>query len=196
MSVATIEQLQKIVTDETRSEEERRQAAEHILKLQGSEPNEAATLIGIFDHLLNRTWEEIQAEEDQRVAKENAKRKACPDCFRQQPIENDACDLCGHTPQNWLPGIERHPRRNKAGDIVNEKGEVLVKLSRSVGVQIDVYDAGQWRRWASTDASVAQLQHVVSKSGAPDAGWRIKHAAKILRLLKQDVPKTFYGETV
>src|SRR6266852_3253112 len=47
MSTATIEQLQRIVADDSRTAEERRHAAEHILKLQESdrEPKEPEPLV-------------------------------------------------------------------------------------------------------------------------------------------------------
>jgi hypothetical protein len=43
---------------------------------------------------------------------------------------------------------------------------------------------------------VDELKYVASRFGAPDAVWQVKHAANVLRLRGEMVPKTFYGDVV
>src|SRR5260370_27905911 len=140
MSAATIERLQKIVNDETRSAEEREQGAEHILKLQGKQLTEPSTeeddIKRIFDKLLDLG--QIEQKEDARIAAENAEKKACPECFRRQPISATAGELCGHTPaprSYTLASNETNPRRNQRDNIIDDHGNVIA-LGRQAGLYL------------------------------------------------------------
>jgi hypothetical protein len=139
--------------------------------------------------------EEIEEDTDKRVAKENSLRKSCPTCYRRQPIENAVCELCGHEPTSWLPSEERRPRQNRIGDILDNDGHVIA-TGKTIGAHLKAYAARSWLRWAATSASVDELKYIVSTFSGSDDGWRIKHAAIILRLRGETVPKTFWGEEV
>jgi hypothetical protein len=202
VSTATIEQLKRIMADESRPEQERQLAAEHILKLQqpaGQEPAPAADDLDQIRRIfaqMRLSPEQIEADEDERVARENAVRKACPECYQCQAIGNASCDLCGHEPDRWLPGVERSPRQNRIGDIIDENGNVVVPSSRASGAHVEAHAGRQWRRWASTNATVAELTHIVSRFSAPDADWKVQHAALVLKLLGHPIPVTFWGQTL
>jgi hypothetical protein len=139
--------------------------------------------------------EEIEADTDERVAKVNAVTKACPACYKCQPIANVVCDLCGHAPERWLPGEERPPRQNKIGDIV-DKNWTVVASGKAVGAQLKAHQAQSYLRWAATSASSDELKDIVSRTPDPGCTWKIRHAANILRLRGKDVPQTFWGEDV
>ncbi len=139
--------------------------------------------------------EEIEEDTDKRVAKENAVRKACPNCYRRQTIENVMCELCGHEPDRWLLSEERYPRQNRVGDIIDESGHVIA-TGKAIGGHLKAHAAQSWLRWASTNASVNELKYIVSTFSGSDDGWRIKHAATILKLRGEAVPRTFWGEEV
>jgi hypothetical protein len=199
VSTETLEHLQRIVSDESRTEEERRQAAEHILKLQppsltDKEEREKQEIRNIFK-AMRLSHEEIEADTDERVARENGTRKSCPTCYRRQPIGNAVCDLCGREPDRWLPSEERYPRQNRVGDIIDESGHVIA-TAKAIGGHLKAHAAQSWLRWASTNASVDELKCIVSTFSGSDDGWRIKHAATILRLRGETVPRTFWGEEV
>lgn len=198
----TIETLQRIVADDSRSEEERRQAAEHILKLQ--QPAEVSLaekeerdlqLVRAVFASMRLSPEQIEEDIDKRIANVNAATKACPKCYRCQPIENAVCDLCGHEPTSWLPGEERPPRQNKIGDIVDKNWNVIA-TGKAVGAQLKAHQAQCWLRWAATSASVDELKYIVSRTPDPGSNWKIRHAANILRLRGKDVPQTFWREDV
>ena len=140
--------------------------------------------------------EEIEADTDERVAKVNAVTKACPKCYRCQPIWNETCELCGNEPTSWLPGEERPPRQNKIGEIIDKSGNVIVPIGKAVGAQLKAHQAQCWLRWAATSASVDELKYIVSRTLDPGSSWKIRHAANILRLRGKDVPQTFWGEDV
>jgi hypothetical protein len=98
----TIEELQRIVADENRTEEERRQAAEHILKLQppslaDREEREKQEIRNIFKAMLGWDGE----EERKRQAAEDANMHVCSSCFLIQTKANTTCELCGST-NGWL----------------------------------------------------------------------------------------------
>jgi hypothetical protein len=107
VNTGTIEQLQRIVSDENRTEQERRQAAEHILKLQESnqepvapadkEEADRAMVRGIFDDLLD--LDGSKARERQRI--EDQTMHVCGACFTLQPRANVICELCGGS-EVWL----------------------------------------------------------------------------------------------
>jgi ribosomal protein L40E len=139
--------------------------------------------------------EEIEADTDERVAKENSIRKVCPKCYRRQPIESTICELCGHEPEHWLPSEERRPRQNKVGDIIDKDGHVVAQ-GKAVGAHLNAHSAQSWLRWAATSASVNELKYIVSTFSGSDDGWKVKHAAKILKLRGETVPTTFWGEEV
>jgi hypothetical protein len=195
----TIEDLQRIVSDESRTEEERRQAAEHILKLQppsltDKEEREKQEIRNIFK-AMRLSHEEIEEDTDKRIAKENTIRKVCPTCYRRQPIGNAVCELCGHEPTAWLLSEERRPRQNRIGDIIDNDGHVIA-TGKAIGGHLKAHAAKSWLRWAATSASVDELKYIVSTFSGSDDGWRIKHAAAVLRLRGETVPKTFWGEEV
>jgi hypothetical protein len=115
VSTATIEQLQRIVSDENRSETERKQAAEHILRLQESN-QEAAPPAESDEEQVRRIFANILgldgAEERHRI--EDQTMQVCASCFRLQPRTNTACELCSDA-AGWL--VPSQARKNAESDM-------------------------------------------------------------------------------
>lgn len=94
----TIEDLQRIVADESRTEEERRQAAEHILKLQTpSQPDQEET----DRALIRRVFSAMFGDERKQQEIDDVNMRVCSSCFLIQTKANVTCELCGST-EGWL----------------------------------------------------------------------------------------------
>jgi hypothetical protein len=157
-----------------RLSELKREVAELEARAKGEPPTEPAPaqtdnadgIKAAIERMLNDNNECPKAEEQDD--------KVCPSCYRCQPQESESCNLCGDTPDKWLPAQE--PTVRKGGGL--DEAAVL----------------RNWKKWLSTTATVEHLQYLVSKSSGND--WKVKYAAKILRLLGAPVPLDFYGENV
>jgi hypothetical protein len=107
----------------------------------------------------------------------NETHHVCSECWHRQPIEQDSvCELCGYeaAPDAWVKAnIETIPHKAHLADW----DPILDK---------------RWKVWASTVATVEELQHIISKHSGPS--WKIGHAARILRLQGKKIPKTFFGQ--
>jgi hypothetical protein len=119
------------------------------------------------------------AEEQSRIDAINSREKACESCYRRQSVANHTCELCNAEPVRWLPSAVAYPSD-----------------PQDAGKKRRLWEEHEWRKWIATSATIEHLQHVVSRSSAPGDGWKIKHAARILRLRGETVPHTFWGEIV
>jgi hypothetical protein len=140
MSVTTIEQLQRIVADESRTEEDRRQAAEHIIQLQeaGKEPApikeqeaEANLIKRIFDAILERDRSDSKQRQEEKTM------RVCTYCFRLQGKENATCELCGEA--GWLiPSVAKS----------NPEYEMFIRMA--AGYTIEQLEIALYSGWART----------------------------------------------
>lgn len=104
----------------------------------------------------------------------NETHHVCPNCWHRQPIEQDTCELCRAEPAMWMRAdIESLP------------------LPAHLQEWYPILDK-RWKVWASTIATVEELQHIISNWSGPS--WKIRHAATVLRLRGERIPKTFFGE--
>jgi hypothetical protein len=151
---------------------------------------------GIFDDILEmERYRDPYAEELARVAAINEVEKACPSCFRRQPREHDTCVVCGETPEVWLLSAPLPLHIDGQHNVVDDAGNVIA-TGRSVGIMKEAGFDDNWRRWAATSATVDELKYIVSRFSAPSDGWKVKHAACILKLVGENVPPDFYGGAV
>jgi hypothetical protein len=108
--VKTIEQLQRIVSDENRTEQERKTAAEHILKLQNSSQEPAPAAESADEQTIRRIFADMfgwdRAEEQKR--EEDRTLHVCTSCFLLQPRANAICELCGGSEEWLLPSESRN----------------------------------------------------------------------------------------
>jgi hypothetical protein len=156
----------------------------------------AAYIEGLKAEWAKRMARDLDAEERERKDAINRVEKACPVCYRRQAIEKLACELCGSEPERWLPSEDYDLRKDSRGNVIDEQGNIIVPLSRQVGLMQRALDDDRWRKWSATSASGSELRNVVARIASPDDFWKVRHAAKILRLRGEMVPATFHGEDV
>lgn len=163
---------------------------------EAAPPPASASSVGIFDKFIEEDKRrDFYAEELARIASINAVEKACPSCYLRQALEQKTCPLCGAKPEIWLASKVAQPRSNHLGNIIDDQGNVIAS-GRAAGTSRRAVDEGEWLRWATTSATSGDLTYFVSRFSAPDDGWKVKHAARILRLRGETVPQDFYGQPV
>jgi hypothetical protein len=139
--------------------------------------------------LLAKDWE---AEGRAHVDAINAVEKSCPECSMRQPIENSTCELCGAEPSAWPLSKEYRVRRDWQGNILAVDGSIIVPAGPKVGMMEQGLLETEWRRCAATTATVDELKYTASKTSTPGSKWRVKHAARILKLRGESVPSNFW----
>jgi len=158
------------------------------LEINGSVPVREAVPAAATDgvsHRLKELFARASTEAPARESKPphpfdeiwNGTHHVCPECWHRQPIEQDReCELCGTetASEAWMRAdIATLP----PGAHLSEWDPILNK---------------RWKVWAASLANVDELQEIVAKWSGPS--WKIKHAARILRLRGAKVPLTFHGE--
>lgn len=150
MSTTTIEQLQRIVADDNRTTEDRRQAAEHIIQLQEADKpapikdqeDEANQIKRVFAAILGD-----RSDSKQRQEEEDSTMRVCAYCFRLQAKENATCELCGEA--SWLiPSVAKS----------NPEQEMFIRMA--AGYTIEQLKIALYSGWA---AHTKQREQVARK---------------------------------
>lgn len=106
MSTQEILALEKIVNDETRPAEERRQAAEHIVKLSGSQA-QTDSEESLIEKALRQVLDPVESAKAE--AEYIATHRRCAVCLRHDKEGTAKCSLCGTEGGDWLPVTTQHP---------------------------------------------------------------------------------------
>lgn len=106
--IQEIEQLQKIVNDENRPAEERKEAAEHILALQTAP---TVPVRNTLDEKIKIALDNVldPAKAQQRLERYLASHKKCAVCLRHHDKQATKCELCGTEGGEWLPVTTQRP---------------------------------------------------------------------------------------
>lgn len=94
MDSPRVQTLREAAANEALSPERRAEAAALLAEMEKAPP---APPGGIWAEVFRRIDERYAAY----VENENARLKVCPSCYRKQPKDRQACELCGSTPESW-----------------------------------------------------------------------------------------------
>jgi hypothetical protein len=146
-----LENLQAIIADDTRSAEERKAAAEHIIALTSAQPT-LAQAIAPTGAKMSQSDAESLAKIKQILAELReddpapyfAAHKKCTVCLRHNAKEVPACELCGSG--RWEPATNHHPTWTRTGRTYDSTRE---HLSNMRGQAASLFDATHLR-WLLT----------------------------------------------
>jgi hypothetical protein len=151
-----LQNLQAIVADDTRSAEERKAAAEHIIALTSAQPTPAQAIAPVWAKMSDSDTTKLadikqmltELREDD-PAPYLAAHKRCAVCLRHQLEHATKCALCG-TEGQWEPVTTHHPTWQPIG---RGHGTTLEHLSNQItyGGQTDVPHLRWMLTWRQGD---------------------------------------------